>query len=164
MSRRNIKTIVKLTKYCCGMLLRWKLELLQFNMPKPKNHIHNKRPYTLEKDISAIKKELDQQHLSESDKDSLHVVLKLKRQEMEEIILYKTAGAILRSKIKWYNEGERLNTKYFHSLEKRHFNCKTIRDLKTENDIRISKDSEILQEAKTELRVPLLLQNRSKHE
>ena len=77
---------------------------------------------------------------------------------MEEIIRYKTAGAILRSKIKWYNEGERSrNTKYFHSLEKRHFNCKTIRDLKTENDIRISKDSEILQEAKTELRVPLLL-------
>ena len=50
---------------------------------------------------------------------------------MEEIICYKTAGAILRSKIKWFNEGER-NTKYFHSLEKRHFNCKTIRNLKTE--------------------------------
>ena len=60
----------------------------------------------------------------------------------------KTAGAMLRSKIKWYNEGER-NTKYFHSLEKRHFNCKTIRNLKTENNIRISKDAEILQEAKT---------------
>ena len=67
---------------------------------------------------------------------------------MEEIIRYKTAGAILRSKIKWYNEGER-NTNYFHSLEKRHFNCKTIRNLKTENNIRISKDAEILQEAKT---------------
>ena len=67
---------------------------------------------------------------------------------MEEIIRYKTAGAILRSKIKWYNEGER-NTNYFHSLEKGHFNCKTIRNLKTENNIRISKDAEILQEAKT---------------
>ena len=67
---------------------------------------------------------------------------------MEEIIRYKTTGAISRSKIKWYNEGKR-NTDYFHSLEKRHFNCKTIRNLKTENNIRISKDAEILQEAKT---------------
>ena len=83
---------------------------------------------------------------------------------MEEIIRYKTAGAILRSKIKWYNEGER-NTKYFHSLEKRHFNCKTIRNLKTENNIRISNwDAEILQEAKTFYESPLLLQKRSKHE
>ena len=81
---------------------------------------------------------------------------------MEEIIRYNTAGAILRSKIKRYNESER-NTNYFHSLEKRHFNCKTIRNLKTENNIRISKDAEILQEAKT-FYESLLLQNRSKHE
>ena len=66
---------------------------------------------------------------------------------MEEIIRYKTAGAILRSKIKWYNDGER-NTKYFHSLEKRHFNCKTIRNLKTKNNVKIFKDTEIIQEAK----------------
>ena len=88
------------------------------------------------------------QQLSEADKESLHVALQIKRQEMEEIIRYKTAGDILISKIKWYNEGER-NTNYFHSLEKRHFNCKTIRNLKTENNTRISKDAEILQEAKT---------------
>ena len=101
-----------------------------------------------DKDISAIKKELDWQHISEADKESLHFSLKVKRQEMEEIIRYKMAGAILRSKIRWYNEGER-NAKYFHSLEKRHFNCKTIRNLKTGNNLRISKDAEILQEAKT---------------
>ena len=112
-----------------------------------KSHTQQKE-HILEKDISAIKKELDQQHLSEADKESLHVALQIKRQEMEEIIRYKTAGAILRSKIKWYNEGER-NTNYFHSLKKCHFNCKTIRNLKTENNIRISKDAEILQEAKT---------------
>ena len=33
-------------------------------------------------------------------------------------------------------------------MEKRH-NCKTIRNLKTENNIRVSKDTEILQEVKT---------------
>ena len=47
---------------------------------------------------------------------------------MEEIVRYKTEGAI-DPKIMGYNQGER-NTEYFHSLEKRHFNCKTIRNLK----------------------------------
>ena len=42
--------------------------------------------------------------------------------------------------MKWYNEGEK-NTKYFHSLEKRHFNNKAIRYLKIENDKKISTDS-----------------------
>ena len=81
---------------------------------------------------------------------------------MEEVIRYKTAGAILRSKIKFYNEGKR-NTMYFHSLEKRHFNCKTMRNLKTENNVRIFKDADILREAKKILQVPLFFQNRSKH-
>ena len=73
--------------------------------------------------------------------------LRIKKQQLEEIIGYKTQGAIIRSKVKWYNEGER-NTKYFHSLEKRHFNSKTIRNLVTDDGTRISTDVEILQEAK----------------
>ena len=54
---------------------------------------------------------------------------------------------MIRSKVKWCNEGER-NTKYFHILEKRHFNSKTIRNLVTDDGTRISTDVEILQEAK----------------
>ena len=48
---------------------------------------------------------------------------------------------------KVYNEGER-NTKYFHSLEKRHFNSETITNLFADDSTRISTDLEILQEAK----------------
>ena len=132
-------------------IIKMEIRAASIKYAKPKNHTHDKIKgihWFLEKGISAIEKELDQQHLSEADKESFHVALKIKRQEMEEIIRYKTAGAILRSTIKWYNEGER-NTKYFHSLEKHHFNCKIKRNLKTENNIRISKDAEILQEAKT---------------
>ena len=129
-------------------VIKMEIRAASIKYAKAKKSHTRQKEHILEKDISAIEKELDQQHLSEADKESLHVALQIKRQEMEEIIRYKTAGAILRSKIKWYNEGER-NTNYFHSLEKRHFNCKTIRNLKTENNIRISKDAEILQEAKT---------------
>lgn len=49
--------------------------------------------------------------------------------------------------MKWYNEGEK-NIKYFHSPEKRHFNSKTIRYPKIENDKKLWTDSEILDEAK----------------
>jgi len=81
------------------MFLRWKLELLLLNHSKAKKSHLLQKEYILEKDISAI--ELDQQHLSEVAKESLQVALEIKRQEMEEIIRNKTAGAILRSKIRW---------------------------------------------------------------
>lgn len=99
---------------------------------------------------------IDQQNLSKADKESFHAELRIKRPQMEEIVRYKTEGAIIRSNIMGYNQGER-NTEYFHSLEKHHFNCKTIRNLKTENNVRISKDTEILAKQKEILRVPLLL-------
>ena len=43
---------------------------------------------------------------------------------------HQTKGAILRSKIVWYNEGGK-NTKYFLDLEKRHFKQGTVSQLKT---------------------------------
>ena len=57
-------------------------------------------------------------------KENIRTELRIKKQQIEGIIAYKTQGAILRSKVKGYNEGEK-NTKYFHSLEKRRFNSKT---------------------------------------
>ena len=49
--------------------------------------------------------------------------------------------------MKGYNEGEK-NTKYFHNLEKRHFNSKTIRYLQSANGKKFSTGEEILDEAK----------------
>ena len=49
--------------------------------------------------------------------------------ELENIIEYRTKGAIMRSRIQWHNEGEK-NTKYFLSLEKRHYKQGTIGRLK----------------------------------
>ena len=40
--------------------------------------------------------------------------------ELENIIEYRTKGAILRAKCRWYSEGEK-NSKYFLNLEKRHY-------------------------------------------
>ena len=43
--------------------------------------------------------------------------------------MIKTKGAILRSKVKWYEEGER-NTRYFYSLENSAQTKKAIDNLK----------------------------------
>ena len=44
--------------------------------------------------------------------------------ELEEKLLEKVRGNIFRSKVKWYEEGEK-NTKYFFALEKAKYNAKT---------------------------------------
>ena len=65
---------------------------------------------------------------------------------MEKIIELRTKGAILRSKIRWYNEGEK-NTKYFLNLEKkRHCKEGTISQLKQNDNNLVTSDQEILAE------------------
>ena len=51
------------------------------------------------------------------------------KEQYEMIIEYRTKGAILRSQSRWYNESEK-NTKYFLSLEKRHYKQGTISQLR----------------------------------
>ena len=68
--------------------------------------------------------------------------------ELERIVEYQTKGAILRSKSRWYNEGEK-NTKYFLNLEKRHCKQATISQLRTNDQKCIFTDKEILSECKT---------------
>ena len=67
----------------------------------------------LQKDIENGKKE---------DKETTTIQRKLDEttRKLEKIIEYKTKGAILRSKCRWHNEGEK-NTKYFLNLEKRQY-------------------------------------------
>ena len=77
-------------------------------------------------EVLALENKLQERNVSDKVTENIRTELRIKKQQIEEIIAYKTQGAILRSKVKWHNEGER-NTKYFHNLEKRHFNSKTIR-------------------------------------
>ena len=66
---------------------------------------------------------------------------------LKKIKLTKTKGAILRSKVRWHEEGER-NTKYFYSLEKRHHDIKTVSKLKVGDNCYIEDQFEILKEEK----------------
>ena len=105
------------------------------------------RENRLEEEFLVLENKLDERNVSNKERQNIRTELRIKKLQLEEIIAYKTQGAILRSKVKWYNEGEK-NTKYFHNLEKRHFNSKTIRYLQSANGKRLSTDVEILEEAK----------------
>ena len=68
-------------------------------------------------------------NITEVDRETLTMQMEGYKQEMEKLIEYKTKGSIIRSKTRWYNEGEK-NTKYFLGLEKRHFNKKNYKKFK----------------------------------
>ena len=94
------------------------------------------------------KKSFEENNISENEKVQIYSEIDVKILQRGEISKYKTRGAILRSKSRWHNEGEK-NTKYFLNLEKRHFNNKTIKHLTLANDNVVNTNSEILEEAKS---------------
>jgi len=81
-------------------------------------------------------------NLSEIEKREIRTKLEIKKQSLEQWINSKTQGSIIRSRTRWYDEGEK-KTKYYFELEKRHFNSKTIRNLKIDNNITLNTDEEI---------------------
>ena len=127
------KTITDISKEYEGQnevdeILLWdviKIEIraTSIQYAKEKKSRLRQKEYFLEKEILAFERKLEEKNPPEPHKEILQTELRIKKQQLEEIIGYKTQGAIIRSKVKWYNEGER-NTKYFHSRDKRHFNSK----------------------------------------
>ena len=66
---------------------------------------------------------------------------------LEKLLKHKTRGAILRSKSRWYEQGER-NTRYFFNLEKRNYCNKTVTKLKRNDNTYTNNQFQILQEEK----------------
>ena len=69
------------------------------------------------------------------------------KSEWENLERIKTEGAILRSKVKWAEEGEK-NTKYFLNLEKKNYQVKYIKKLIKDNGTELTNPRDILQEQK----------------
>ena len=63
--------------------------------------------------------------------------------ELKKISEHKTKGAIIRSRVRWYEYGER-NNKYFTNLEKRAHDRKHIVKLKTGEDEYLEEPNKIL--------------------
>ena len=67
-----------------------------------------------------------------------------KKQELEKLREHKLRGHLVRSRLKWLDEGEK-PSKYFCNLEKRNFTEKTIRKLKLSDGSTLTDQKSILQ-------------------
>ena len=65
--------------------------------------------------------------------------------DLQEKILERIRGVMFRSKVKWYEEGEK-NTKYFYSLEKIKYNAKTCYKIISDQGQELDQPQEILEE------------------
>ena len=97
--------------------LKWdliKMEIrgftLQYSKRKAKKHRDEEK--SLYKKVNNLQANAEK---NPHDKTAI-LELQLARARLRKITLLKTKGAILRSKARWHEEGER-NTKYFFSLE-----------------------------------------------
>jgi len=71
----------------------------------------------LEKKINILQKQIDSGCKNANEKLAIIIQLEEKTRALEKIIEYRTMGAILKAKCRWYNEGEK-STKSFLKLEK----------------------------------------------
>ena len=76
------------------------------------------------------------------EEDELHENTKT---ELEELSMERIRGIMFRSKVKWYEQGER-STKYFYSLEKARYNAKTCYKIVSDTGKEIVTPMEILAE------------------
>ena len=103
------------------------------------------REEMLEREIALLEKQLDN---AGNSNPSYHIVAErifTLKKELENILEYRTKGAIIRSKSQWYYEGEK-NSSYFLNLEKRHCKQGTISQLKINDTDFVTTDRDILSE------------------
>ena len=97
--------------------------------------------------IWKLEEEIDNETSKPGNVDLVEKLNDLKN-ELVKIIELRTKGAILRSKIRWYNEGE-MNTKYFLNIEKGHCKERTISQLKQNANNFVTSDQKILAECQS---------------
>ena len=92
----------------------------------------------------SLQKEIE--NLEKADDINLNL-LETKKEELENLRKEKVKGIIIRSRVRWSEEGEK-PTKYFCKLESRNYINKTILKIEKENGQTITKQEEILNEIK----------------
>ena len=106
----------------------------------------NKTKEKLEK-LEAKINEFQAKLLTDPTNDLLQNELDQLNTELSNLISEKTKGAVVRSRARWVEFGEK-SSKYFFNLEKRNFNNKTIDTLELDNGIQTNDPNRILLEEK----------------
>ena len=130
--------------------LLWEMVKLKIREKTISYAVEKKRKITRKKEdteqmIAQLEKEIEDPLTPEEGKIDLESKLEDGKRELEKIVECNTQGAILRAKVRWYNEGEK-KTSYFLGLKKRHCRQGTITQLiKTgDTEMLINTDKEIL--------------------
>ena len=110
-------------------MIKLKVREKSLRYPRNKTKQAKQREMYVEQTIARLQEELDNRTTGDTLSSHLEEQLNDSRLELEKIIEVRTKGAILRSKTRSYNEGEK-NTKYFLNLEKQHFKQGTISKIK----------------------------------
>lgn len=110
-------------------MIKLKVREKSLRYSKIKTKQTKQRELSVEQTIAELQEELDNINTDDTLLSHLEEKLNESRLELENIIEFRTKGAILRSKTRWYNEGEK-STKYFLNLEKRHYKQGTISQIK----------------------------------
>ena len=128
-------------------MIKMELRGVTISFAKHKAKNFNKQELDLQKRLddvdSFINNCVDNQHIEEKLKEFDRLKNKLNR-------LYETKarGAILRSKVKWVELGEKPN-KYFFNMEKKNYNKKVIKELKRPDGKITVNDHEIMSDIET---------------
>ena len=126
--------------------LKW--DLIKYEIRNYTRKYGSKRKKDLNQEIVYLNNELTQLEidLGLTPSEELQTEYETKRERLKEIEEERAKGAIIRSRVKWLEEGEK-PTKYFFNLEKSNYSKKHIRKLHLENGQSVTNDKEILNEA-----------------
>ena len=113
---------------------------IKFSSNKKKSKLN--KIQVLEKRINNLEKEL-----GENNSEEVQSLLSSTKAEIEEYASEATKGAMIRARVRWYEEGEK-NSKYFINLEKRNHNNKSINSLELRNGCITNDENEILNHQK----------------
>ena len=106
---------------------------------KSKNNIIQ----VLEKKLNFLEEALANNYTAETEQQIVEI-----NEELNSYLEEKTKGAMIRSRCRWYEHGEKC-TKYFLNLEKRNFNSKNLDRLEIPSGNIITNPKQILHEQKT---------------
>ena len=89
-----------------GIPWKWKFDQAKCITQKRNTKMKSQKN-RLENDIASLEKRLDEDNLSETEKNQILDELAARKLQREEMSIHKTKGAIIRSKARWYNEGKK---------------------------------------------------------
>ena len=125
--------------------LKYKIFRVSKRYANEKAEERKRKPVTLESKVLDLEKQMVN---SPSISDTLVAVYEGAKTDLENLYNYIADGAILRSKVHWYEEGEKCS-KYFLSLEKRNKTSSCICKLLTENGQEIANPEHIRKQIKS---------------